>query len=105
MVSEGRLTPHSIASNGLRHHATKTPHPAPDAWRRRVRSVTAQGSEEAAGAVANGGPVTQLEEDGGSVTAADAGELAADATPSPPVTRSAMRAAAAAAAQLRASTG
>ena len=67
--------------------------------------VTAEGSEEAAGAVANGGPVTQLEEDGGSVTAADAGELAADATPSPPVTRSAMRAAAAAAAQLRASSG
>ena len=28
MVSEGRLTPHSIASNGLRHHATKTPHPS-----------------------------------------------------------------------------
>ena len=68
-------------------------------------SVTAQGSEEAAGAVANGGPVTQLEEDGGSVAAADAGELAADATPSPPVTRSAMRAAAAAAAQRRVSSG
>ena len=59
--------------------------------------VTAEGSEEAAGAVANGGPVTQLEEDGNSV--------ATDATPSPPVTRSAMRAAAAAAAQLRASSG
>ena len=78
---------------------------APDAWRRRVRSVTAEGSEEAAGAAANGGPVTQLEEDGGSVTAADAGELAADATPSPPVTRSAMRAAVAAAAQRRVSSG
>ena len=55
--------------------------------------------------MANGGPVTQLEEDGGSVAAADAGELAADATPSPPVTRSAMRAAAAAAAQRRVSSG
>ena len=35
--------------------------------------------EETAGAVANGGPVAQQEEDSGSVAAADAGDLTAEA--------------------------
>ena len=51
---------------------------APDAWRQRVGGVAADGAVAIA---------------------------VADAAPSPPVTRSAMRAAAAAAAQLRASSG
>jgi hypothetical protein len=51
---------------------------APDAWRQRVGGVAADGTVAIA---------------------------AADAAPSPPATRSAMRAAAAAAAQLRASRG
>ena len=46
---------------------------APNAWRRRVRGVAAV--EETASPVANGGPVTQLEEDSGSAAAADTGEL------------------------------
>eukprot|EP01046_Picozoa_sp_COSAG06_P033333 COSAG06_NODE_3396_length_5405_cov_6.327554_2_plen_298_part_00 len=46
---------------------------APNAWRRRVHSVAAV--QETASAVANGGPVTQLQEDSDSVAAADAGEL------------------------------
>ena len=75
-----------------------------DAARAAAREARAE-QHRATQAVANGGPVTQLEEDGGSVAAADAGELAADATPSPPVTRSAMRAAVVAAAQRRASSG
>ena len=42
MVSEGRLTPHSIASNGLRHHATKT-QPPPEPYPKKKKTAATAG--------------------------------------------------------------